>query len=42
MPQITVKIIQMPNFARSAIAPEIRATVMIANTAWNATKAITG
>ena len=30
------KTIQAPNFARSAIAPLISATVMIANTAWNA------
>jgi hypothetical protein len=33
------KIIQDPNRARSAIAPETRATVMIANVAWNATNA---
>src|SRR3954464_11027861 len=31
-----------PNLARSAMAPEISATVMIANTAWKATKAIAG
>ncbi len=36
------KISQVPNLARSAMAPEIRATVMIANTAWKATKAIAG
>ena len=29
------KTIQAPNLARSAIAPEIRATVMIAKVAWN-------
>ena len=37
-----VKIIQVLNLARSAMAPEIRATVMIANTAWKATKAMAG
>ena len=36
------KIIQVPNLARSAMAPEIRATVMIAKTAWKATNAIGG
>ena len=36
------KISQVPNFARSAMAPEISATVMMANTAWKATKAIAG
>ena len=36
------KTIQAPNLARSAMAPEIRATVMIAKTAWKATKAIAG
>jgi hypothetical protein len=36
------KIIHVPNLARSAMAPEIRATVMMANTAWNATKAMAG
>ena len=34
--------IQGPNLARSAIAPEISATVMIANTAWKPTNAIDG
>ena len=36
------KSIQGPNRARSAIAPEISATVMIAKTAWKATKASAG
>ena len=36
------KISQVPNFARSAMAPEISATVMMANTAWKATKAMAG
>jgi hypothetical protein len=40
--QMTVKIIQVPHLARSAMAPEIRATVITANTAWKATKAIVG
>ena len=33
---------QAPNLARSAIAPLMSATVMIAKTAWNATKASGG
>src|SRR3978361_418709 len=36
------KTIHGPNRARSAMAPEISATVMIAKTAWKATKAIDG
>ena len=36
------KIIQVLNLARSAMAPEIRATVMMANTAWKPTKAMAG
>ena len=40
--QTPAKTIQEPNLARSAIAPEIRATVMIANTAWKATNARVG
>ena len=40
--QTPAKTIQAPNFARSAIAPEISATVMIANVAWNAAKASGG
>jgi hypothetical protein len=36
------KIIHAPNLARSAMAPETRATVMMANVAWNATKASGG
>ena len=40
--QTTVNTIQVPNLARSAMAPEIRATVMIANTAWKATNARAG
>jgi hypothetical protein len=31
-----------PNFMRSATAPEIRATVMIANVAWKATNTSAG
>ena len=42
MAQTPVKINQVLNFARSAIAPEISATVMMANTAWKATKAMAG
>ncbi len=34
--------IQGPKRARSAIAPEIRATVMMANTAWKPTNARLG
>jgi hypothetical protein len=40
--QITVNTHQVPNLARSAIAPEIRATVMIAKTAWKPTNARVG
>ena len=36
------KTIQGPKRARSAIAPEISATVMMANTAWKETNAIEG
>ena len=36
------KTIQAPNLARSAMAPLISATVMIANTAWKPTKASGG
>ncbi len=36
------KIIHAPNLARSAIAPETRATVMMAKVAWKATKASGG
>ena len=36
------KIIHAPNLARSAIAPEISATVMIAKVAWKATNASGG
>ena len=39
---MVAKIIQEPNLARSAIAPETRATVMMAKVAWNATKASGG
>ncbi len=35
-----VKTTQAPNLVRSAIAPEISATVMIANVAWKATNAM--
>jgi len=38
----TVKTSQVEYFARSAIAPLIRATVMMANTAWKATNASAG
>jgi hypothetical protein len=40
--QMPANSIQAPNFARSAMAPEMSATVMIAKTAWKATKAIDG
>ncbi len=40
--QTPAKTIHAPNRARSAMAPEMRATVMIANTAWKATKAMAG
>ncbi|CNW17986.1 Uncharacterised protein [Mycobacterium tuberculosis] len=33
---------QAPNFNRSATAPEISATVMIANISWNATNTVAG
>ena len=33
---------QVPNLTRSASAPEISATVMIANVAWNATPTSAG
>ncbi|CQA11772.1 Uncharacterised protein [Mycobacteroides abscessus] len=33
---------QAPNFNRSATAPEMRATVMIANMSWNATNTVAG
>ena len=36
------KIIHEPNFARSAMAPEMSATVMIAKVAWKATNASVG
>ena len=39
---MTVKTVQVPNLARSAIAPETRATAMIAKTTWKATKAAPG
>src|SRR3954464_7404644 len=39
---MTVKIVQVLNFARSAMAPETRATAMMAKTAWKATKAVAG
>ncbi|CAB4606310.1 unannotated protein [freshwater metagenome] len=40
--QIATKIAHAENFARSAIAPEINAGVMIANINWNAAKTRTG
>jgi hypothetical protein len=40
--QPTTNAIQPRNLARSAIAPEISAGVMIANISWNATKASVG
>ena len=39
---MTVKTVQAVNLARSAIAPETRATAMIAKTTWKATKAAPG
>ena len=36
------KIVQPQNLTRSAIAPEIRAGVMIANMSWNMAKTRTG
>jgi hypothetical protein len=33
---------QVENFTRSAMAPEMRATVMMANVTWKATPTITG
>ena len=40
--QTAAKTIHAPNLARSAMAPETSATVMIANVAWKATKASGG
>ncbi len=40
--QMPAKTIHAPNLARSAIAPEISATVMIANVAWKPTNARSG
>ena len=40
--QTPAKTIHEPNLARSAMAPEISATVMIAKTAWKPTKAMVG
>ena len=37
-----MKTVQAPNLTRSAIAPETRATAMIAKTTWKATKAAAG
>ncbi len=42
MTQTPAKTIHAPNLARSAMAPEIRATVMIAKVAWKPTNAIDG
>ncbi len=42
MTQTPAKTIHAPNLARSAMAPEMRATVMIANVAWKPAKAIVG
>ncbi|MDQ0743061.1 hypothetical protein QFZ62_000369 [Clavibacter sp. B3I6] len=42
MAQTPAKTIHAPNFARSAMAPEISATVMIAKVAWKAAKASVG
>ena len=42
MTQTPAKMIHEPNFARSAIAPEISATVMMAKVAWNPAKARPG
>jgi hypothetical protein len=42
VPHRTRNTTQLQNFARSAIAPEIRAGVMIANISWNIAKASTG
>ena len=41
-PTAPAKTSQVPNFSRSATAPEIRATVMIANISWNATNTSCG
>ena len=40
--QMPAKIIHEPNLARSAMAPEMSATVMIAKVAWKATNARVG
>jgi len=40
--QIPPNRIHAPNFMRSATAPAIRATVIVANIAWKAANAITG
>jgi hypothetical protein len=40
--QMTTNSVQPQNFARSAMAPEISAGVMIANISWNMTNARTG
>ena len=42
MAQMAAKIIHEPNLARSAMAPDTSATVMIAKVAWKATKASGG
>ena len=42
MAQIAANSSQAPNFMRSATAPEIRATVMIANVAWKPTNTSAG
>ena len=42
MAQTPAKTIHEPNLARSAMAPEISATVMIAKTAWKPTNAMVG
>ena len=39
---MATKAIQVPNLARSAIAPLIRAGVMIANMSWKAAKTTSG
>ena len=40
--QTVAKTIHAPNFIRSATAPEISATVMAANSAWNSANRLTG
>ncbi len=42
MAQTPANTIHAPNLARSAMAPEMRATVMMANVAWKAAKASVG